>query len=61
MVEENLLPSGGAGWGARVPADLCGLSPLGLGGTRESVTVDEYRTVMRAHMKAAFDDPWVCR
>ena len=46
---------------AGVPAGLYGLSPLGLGGTRESVTVDEYRTVMRAHMKAAFDDPWVCR
>ena len=40
---------------AGVPAYLYGPSPIGLGGRRESVTVDEYLTVVRTHTIAAFD------
>ena len=40
---------------AGVPAYLYGPSPIGLGGTRENVTVAEYLTVVRVHTVAAFD------
>ncbi len=40
---------------AGVPAYLYGPSPIGLGGQRENVTVEDYLAVVRVHAVAAFD------